>query len=165
MYPARHLFDKLQSVLILECGCSGYCWRTPSAPEARGTLAGGGAKRNHRKRHNRATRPERAPDPGCFCREFWSVAPIILPNGTPLNRLQDVGCDSLARWLILTAWHAAVCQMARSPGREIASLSLPAVSQAIPLANPPLTPKTVISCCRCKNKHMPNTFGSLINVT
>jgi len=65
-----------------------YCWRTPSAPEARGTLAGGGAKRNHRKRHNRATRPERAPDPSCFCREFWSVAPpgrekslLVRPGG------------------------------------------------------------------------------------
>jgi hypothetical protein len=32
----------------LECGCLGYCWQTPSAPEARGKLAGGGAKRNHR---------------------------------------------------------------------------------------------------------------------
>jgi hypothetical protein len=50
-------------------------WRILSALEARGTLAGGGAKRNHRIPHNRSTRPERAPDPACFCREFWSGVP------------------------------------------------------------------------------------------
>src|SRR2546426_4269823 len=28
----------------------------------------------------------------------------------------------------------------------------------IPLANPPLVPQTVISCCRCKNKPISHTF-------
>src|SRR5262245_14324850 len=100
----------------LECGRLGYCWRTPSAPEARGTLAGGGAKRNHRKRHNRATRPERAPDPGCFCREFWSVAP---PGREKSLLVCHGGCAPLRHRLISVA----------PPGREIASLSSPAVSQ------------------------------------
>src|SRR5262245_3019079 len=94
-----------------------YCWRTPSAPEARGTLAGGGAKRNHRKRHNRATRPERAPDPGCFCREFWSVAP---PGREKSLLVCPGGCAALRHRLISVA----------PPGREIASLSSPAVSLA-----------------------------------
>src|SRR5262245_31445536 len=97
--------------------CSGYCWRTPSAPEARRTLAGGGAKRNHRKRHNRATRPERAPDPGCFCREYWSVAP---PGREKSLLVCPGGCAALRHRLISVA----------PPGREIASLSSPAVSRA-----------------------------------
>src|SRR5262245_36800626 len=96
---------------------SRYCWRTPSAPEARGTLAGGGAKRNHRKRHNRATRPERAPDPGCFCREYWSVAP---PGREKSLLVCPGGCAALRHRLISVA----------PPGREIASLSSPAVSRA-----------------------------------
>src|SRR5262245_19833064 len=99
----------------LECGSSRYCWRTPSAPEARGTLAGVGAKRNHRIRHNRATRPERAPDPGCFCREFWSVAP---PGREKSLLVCPGGCAALRHRLISVA----------PPGREIASLSSPAVS-------------------------------------
>jgi hypothetical protein len=36
---------------------------------------------------------------------------------------------------------------------------------AIPLANSPLIPKSVISCCCRKNKPMPHTIWSLINVT
>ena len=59
----------------LECGSSGYRWQTPPALEARGILAGGGAKRSHRKRHDRTTRPERAPDRDWSCCEFRSVVP------------------------------------------------------------------------------------------
>src|SRR5215510_4497987 len=59
----------------LERGRSGYCWQTPTAPEARGILAGGGAKRSRRKRHDSNTRPERAPDRDWSCWEFWSGVP------------------------------------------------------------------------------------------
>ena len=53
----------------------GYCWQTPTAPEAGGKLAGGGAKRSHRKRYDRTTRPERASDRDWSCREFQSGVP------------------------------------------------------------------------------------------
>ena len=53
----------------------GYCWQTPPAPEARGILAGGGAKRSRRKRHDSITRPERAPDRDWSCCEFRSCVP------------------------------------------------------------------------------------------
>src|SRR6266545_5517013 len=59
----------------LECGNLRYCWQTPTAPEARGKLAGGGAKSRRRKRHGRTTRPERAPDRDWSCCEFRSGVP------------------------------------------------------------------------------------------
>src|SRR5262245_9486456 len=59
----------------LERGCLGYRWQTPTAPEAREILAGGGAKRSRRKRRDSITRPERAPDRDWSCCEFGSGVP------------------------------------------------------------------------------------------
>src|SRR5215471_6926632 len=43
-----YLMPVHKSAEPLECGCLGYCWQTPIAPEARWILAGGGAERSHR---------------------------------------------------------------------------------------------------------------------
>jgi hypothetical protein len=59
----------------LERRCSGYCWQTPRAPEARGILAGAGAERRRRKHHDRTWRHERAPDRDWSCCEFRSGVP------------------------------------------------------------------------------------------
>ncbi len=59
----------------LECGRSGYCWQTPPAPEARRTLAGGGAKRNHRKRAGSESRPEGAQEKCRFANQSESCVP------------------------------------------------------------------------------------------
>jgi hypothetical protein len=53
----------------------GYCWQTPPAPEARGILAGAGAKPSRRKPHDRTPRPESAPDRDWSCCEFRSGVP------------------------------------------------------------------------------------------
>src|SRR5215467_6779968 len=101
----------------LECGRSGYCWQTPIAPEGRGILAGGGAKRSHRKRHDRTTRPERAPDRDWSCCEFRSV----VPAGT-----RTIFFD-MSRWLRF-APPPANFRRPSGAGRKITSRSLPAVS-------------------------------------
>ena len=59
----------------MERRCSGYCWQTPTAPEARGILAGGGAKRRRRRRRHRNMPPERSPDRDWSYCEFWSGVP------------------------------------------------------------------------------------------
>src|SRR5262249_16675719 len=79
----------IRSAEPLGRGSERYRWQTPLAPEARGKLAGAGAKRIHRKRQHRTTRHERAPDRDWSCREFWSG----LPAGT-----RTIFLD-LSRWL------------------------------------------------------------------
>ena len=69
-------YESYSSLLAgLELTPIGYYWQTPTAPEARGILAGGRAKRRHRKRHDRTSRPERAPDRHWSYCEFWSGVP------------------------------------------------------------------------------------------
>jgi len=53
---------------------SGYRWQTPTAPEARGILAGAYASLRRRKRHHRTTRTEGATDRDWSCCEFRSGA-------------------------------------------------------------------------------------------
>ena len=77
-------------------------------------ITGGGAKRSRRKRHDRNTRPERAPDRDWFCCELWSG----VPAGT-----RTIFLD-LSRWLRFAPPPANV-HRASSARR-----SSPAVSQA-----------------------------------
>src|SRR5262245_13502638 len=69
--PAKCLGQRID----YQSGSKRYRWQTPRALEARGILAGGGAKRSHRKRHDSITRPERAPEQAWFCCEDRSGVP------------------------------------------------------------------------------------------
>src|SRR5262249_48286815 len=95
----------------MECGESRYCWQTPPAPEARRTLAGGGAKRNHRNRAVSESRPEGAQEK---CR-FANKSESGVPAGT-----RKIFYDR-SRW-----FHHRLSSVA-PPGRKITSRSLPAV--------------------------------------
>ena len=55
--------------------------------------------------------------------------------------------------------------LVRKDQKEVCPLSRGVMLPKIPLANSPLIPKSVISCCRRKIKPMPHTIWSLINVT
>jgi hypothetical protein len=67
---------------------------------------------------------------------------------TLMTRIERIGADLLGFYPL--AGSALACGVRRG---------------LILLANSPLAPKPVISCCHCKNKPMPHTFWSLINVT
>jgi hypothetical protein len=41
---------------------------------------------------------------------------LILTNGTPNQKAQDIGACHLSRWQILTSWHASACHMSISSG-------------------------------------------------